>query len=85
MIAELAIDLHEHLIQAPAPLRIAPHVRYPLLPDLGSEDGAKPVPPKPDCLVADPALGQQILDVAQATAGTSLTSLPPGELSLANC
>ena len=66
-IAGLAIDLHERLIQAPAPLRIAPHVRYPLLPDLGSEDGAKPAPPKPDCLVADvdPALAQQVLDVAQ--------------------
>ena len=34
---------------------------------LGSEDGAKPAPLKPDCLVAhvDPALGQQVLDVAQ--------------------
>src|ERR1039457_3524366 len=66
-IAELAIDLHENLIQMPAPLRIAAQMRYPLLTDLGSEDGAKPVPPKPDCLVADvdPALGQKILDVAQ--------------------
>ena len=36
-------------------------MRYPLLTDLGSEDRAKPVPPKPDCLVADvdPALGQR--------------------------
>ncbi len=42
-------------------------MRYPLLTDLGSEHRAKPVPPKPDCLVADvdPALGQKILDVAQ--------------------
>src|ERR1017187_4972202 len=52
-VAELAIDLHEHLIQVPTPLRIASDVRDPLFPDLGSEDGAKPVPPKPDCLVAD--------------------------------
>ena len=45
------------------PLRIAAHVRHPLLPDLGGEHRAKPVPPKPDCLVAnvDPALGQEIL------------------------
>jgi hypothetical protein len=34
---------------------------------LGSEDGTKSVPPKPDCLVADvdPALGQTVIDVAQ--------------------
>ena len=37
------------------------------LSDFGSEYRPKPVPPKPDCLVADldPALGQKILDVAQ--------------------
>ncbi len=66
-IAELAVDLHEHLIQVPAPLRIAAHVCDPLLSDLGGEHRPKPVPPEPDSLVADvdPALGQQILDVAQ--------------------
>ena len=37
------------------------------LANLAGEHRAKPVPPEPDCLVADvdPALGQQILDVAQ--------------------
>jgi hypothetical protein len=42
-------------------------VRDSLLSDLGSEQRAKPVPPKPDRLMAnvDPALGQKILDVAQ--------------------
>ena len=37
------------------------------LADLGGEHWAKPVPPEPDGLMADvdPALGQQILDVAQ--------------------
>ena len=37
------------------------------LTNLGGEHRAKPVPPEPDGLVADvdPALGQQILDVAQ--------------------
>src|SRR5208282_3343449 len=66
-IAELAVDLHEHLIQMPAPLRIAAHARDASLTNLGSEHWAKPVPPQPDGLVADvdPALGQQILDVAQ--------------------
>src|SRR5271157_1757586 len=66
-IAKLAVDLHERLIQMPTPLRIPAHVRYPLLSELGSKHRAKPVPPKPDRLMADvdPALGQEILDVAQ--------------------
>src|SRR5208337_3868799 len=66
-IAELAVDLLERLIQMPTPLRIAAHVRDPLLADLGGKHRAKPVPPKPDRLMADidPPLGQEILDVAQ--------------------
>jgi len=42
-------------------------VRYLPLSDLGGEHRAKPVPPKSDGLMADvdPALGQEILDVAQ--------------------
>src|SRR3984885_12910157 len=50
-----------------APLRIAVHVRDASVTNLGGEHRAKPVPPEPDGLVADvdPALGQQILDVAQ--------------------
>jgi hypothetical protein len=48
-------------------MRIAAHLRYPRLPDLGSEHRTKSVPPKPNRLMAyvDPALGQKILDVAQ--------------------
>src|SRR5208337_2830204 len=66
-IAELAVDLHERLIQMPTPLGIAAHVRDPLLSDLGGKHRAKPIPPKPDRLMADvdPPLGQGILDVAQ--------------------
>src|SRR6202034_550859 len=66
-VAELAVDLHEDLIQMPAPLRIAAHVCDASLTNLGREHRAKPVPPEPDGLVADvdPALGQEILDVAQ--------------------
>src|SRR5450432_4557359 len=66
-IAEPAVDLHEHLIQMPAPLTIAAHVRDTRLPDLGGEHRTKSIPPKPDRLVAyvDPALSQEILDVAQ--------------------
>jgi hypothetical protein len=66
-VAEPAIDLHERLVQMPTPLRIAAHVCYPPLADLGGEHRAKPVPPKPNGLMADvdPTLGQEILDVAQ--------------------
>ena len=66
-IAELAVDLHKDLIQTPAPLRIAAHVRDASLADLCGEHRAKPVLPEPDRLMADvdPAFGQQVLDVAQ--------------------
>ena len=66
-IAEFAIDLHKHLIQVPAPLRLGAHVRDSSLANLGAEHWAKPVPPEPDGLMADidAALGPQILDVAQ--------------------
>src|SRR5271165_4244360 len=66
-IAELAVDLHERLIQMPPPLRIPAHVRYPPFSDLSAKHRAESVPPKPDRLIADldPALGQEILDVAQ--------------------
>jgi hypothetical protein len=65
-LAELAVHLHKDLIQMPAPLRIAAHVRDTPPADFGGEHRAKPVPTKTDGLVADvdPALGQQILDVA---------------------
>jgi hypothetical protein len=45
----------------------AAQMRNPLLSDLCCEHRAKPVPPKSDSLMADvdPALGQQILNVAQ--------------------
>ena len=52
-VAELAIDLHKHLIQMPAPLRIAAHARDASLANLGGEHWAKPVPPEPNGLVAD--------------------------------
>jgi len=66
-VAELVVDLHKDLIQMPTPLGEAALMRYPPLSDLGGEHRAKPVPPKSDGLMADldPALGQEILDVAQ--------------------
>src|SRR5271166_851629 len=47
-IAELAVDLHKDLIQMPAPLWEAAHIRYPPFPDVRREHRAKPVPPKSD-------------------------------------
>ena len=38
-VAELAVGLHKHLVQVPAPLRIAAHVRDASLTDLGGEHG----------------------------------------------
>ena len=66
-VAQLAVDLDVHLIEMPAPLRMDAHLRDAPPADLGGEHRAEPVPPEPDGLVADvdPALGQQILDVAQ--------------------
>src|SRR5271163_1037547 len=66
-IAEPAVDLHKDLIQMPAPMRIAAHLQDPILADLGRKHWPKPVPPETDGFVAnvDPALGQEILDVAQ--------------------
>ena len=40
-IAELAVDLHERLIQMPPLLRIPAHVRYPLFSDLGGKHRAE--------------------------------------------
>jgi hypothetical protein len=66
-IAELAVDLHKHLIQMPPPLGEVAQMRNPLLSDLCREHQAEPVPPKSDGLMADvdPALRQEILDVSQ--------------------
>src|SRR5580700_11402905 len=66
-IKELATDLHNDLVQMPAQLRIGSHLHDLPLSDLGGEYRPKPVPPKPDGLVADvdPTPGQKILDVAQ--------------------
>ena len=49
-IAELAIDLHEDVIQMPAPLRKATHVRDASLTNLCGGHRAEPVPPEPRSL-----------------------------------
>lgn len=62
-----ATDLYVHLVQVPVPVPEALHPGHTLPADISSEHRAKPVPPVPHCLVTnvDPALEQQILDVAQ--------------------
>ena len=61
-----AVDLYEHLIEAPPPNRKRTLSIHPLLADLGGEDRTEPVPPEPDRLMAnlDPSLVQKILDIA---------------------
>src|SRR3984957_283338 len=61
-IKELAIDLHNDLVQMPAQLRIGSHLHDLPLSDLGVDYRPKPVPPKPDGLVADldPTLGADV-------------------------
>jgi len=62
----LAVDLHEHLVQMPAPVRIRPLMNAPFT-DLCGEHRAEPVPPETHGLVADidAALGQQVFDLPQ--------------------
>jgi hypothetical protein len=66
-IVALAVDLHEHLIEMPAPLVAIPHRLHPPATNFSRENRAKSVPPKPHRLTADvdATLVQQILNVAQ--------------------
>jgi hypothetical protein len=61
----LAVDLHEHLVQVPLPIRICAHLTDPFLVDLSGKQRAKSVPQKSNFLVADvdAAFVQQILDI----------------------
>ena len=66
-IAKPAVDFYKRLVHMPAPLRIAAQMGDTPLSDLRGEHRSETVPPEPDRLMADfdPALGQQILDVAK--------------------
>ena len=63
----LTIDLHEDLVQVPAPLRQGPQSSRSLLPDLRGEHRTEPIPPEPHRLMADidPSFMKQILNVPQ--------------------
>ena len=62
----LPVDPHEHLIKAPAPVRI-PMTLNPALADLGCKQRTEAVPPVPHGIVADvdATLGQQVFDLSQ--------------------
>ena len=66
-VVHLAVDLHVDLVEMPFPVGVLAHPLDPLPADLGGEHWTEPVPPQPDRLMADidPALVQQVLDVAQ--------------------
>ena len=63
----LAIELHVHLVEMPAPVSESAHPVDPLPPDVAGEERAKPPPPLPNYLMAnvDTALEQEILDVSK--------------------
>jgi len=60
-----AVDLHEDLVEVPAPMVEMTHRLHPTTTDFGREDGAEPVPPIADRFVryVDAALVEKILDV----------------------
>ena len=61
------VDLYEHLVQMPLPIRMSTKVLNPFSSDLGGEHRAEPVPPEPHRFVADidATFMQQILDIAK--------------------
>ena len=63
----LAVQLHVHLIEVPAPVAKPAHAVHPTPADLAGEEWAEPVPPQPHRLMAKvkAALEQQILDITQ--------------------
>ena len=66
-VVHLTVDLHEHLVQVPLPVRVCAHLADPFLADLCGKQRAKSVPPKSNRFVADidAAFVQQILDIAE--------------------
>ncbi len=64
-VVPLAVDLHEHLIQMPLPLRICAHLTAPFPANISGKYWAKSVPPKSNRLMADvdTAFIQKVLHV----------------------
>ena len=63
----LAVDLHEHLVEMPLPLRDLAHVARSAGTDLAGEDRAEAMAPQPHALKAnaDAALTQEVFDIAK--------------------
>ena len=62
-----AVDLHEHLIEMPAPMSESSHRLNTAAPDLRRENRPEPVPPEPHRLMGDvdAALMQQVFHIPQ--------------------
>ena len=65
-IVPFAIDLHKHLVQMPLPVRMV-LPSQPAFPYLGRKMGTEPVPPKPNCFMADvdPAFVKKIFNIPE--------------------
>jgi hypothetical protein len=61
------VDLYEHLVQMPLPIRMSPKVLNPFSSDLRGKHRAKSIPPEPHRFVADidATFMQQILNIAK--------------------
>ncbi len=62
----LPVDLHENVVEVPAPIAERTHRLNAVPPDPSRENRPETVPPEPHRLVrdVDPALVQQVLDVS---------------------
>src|SRR4051794_36160750 len=67
-VAHLAVHLHVHLVEVPAPLPEPTHAAHPLPADFTCKQRAEPVPPVAYCLMADidAALSEKVFDVPEA-------------------
>ena len=63
----LAVDLHGNLVQVPLLIRVCTHFLVKFGADFSGKNRAKSIPPAPQSFVADvdPALVQQVLDIAE--------------------
>ena len=70
----LAVDLHEHLIQMPAP-SAGFHARNSALSDLGCQQRTEPMPPVSHSFMADidATLMEQIFHIAKGQRETART------------
>jgi hypothetical protein len=66
-VVPLAVDLHENLVQVPLLIRVCTHFLVKFGADFSGKNRAKSIPPAPQSFVADvdPALVQQVLDIAE--------------------